>query len=103
MIPKSGYRFSEKIMRQRMERFLSRFLPCPCVLFRLALIGALIAVFALAGCGRKGPLDPPPSASLAGDQGAAKSGGAPPAIDSQGRPIAPPGPDKRIPLDALLN
>jgi predicted small lipoprotein YifL len=102
MVPKSGYRFSEKIMRQRMERCLRRFLPCPCVLFRLTLIGGLIAVFALAGCGRKGPLDPPPSASLAGDQAAA-SGGALPAIDSSGRPHAPPGPNKPIPLDALLN
>lgn len=30
--------------------------------FRLALIGTLVAAFGLAGCGRKGPLDPPPSA-----------------------------------------
>jgi predicted small lipoprotein YifL len=27
---------------------------------RLAVIGALAMAFALAGCGRKGPLDPPP-------------------------------------------
>jgi predicted small lipoprotein YifL len=81
---------------------LSRFLPCPCVFFRLALIGALIAAFALAGCGRKGALDPPPAASLAGDQAANSSDGKP-AIDSSGRPHAPPGPNKRIPLDALLN
>ena len=32
--------------------------------FRLALIGALAAALALAGCGRKGPLDPPPGASI---------------------------------------
>jgi len=80
---------------------LSRFFPC--LRLRLALIGALVAAFALAGCGRKGALDPPPAASLAGDQGAAQSGGAPPVLDRQGRPIAPPGPDKRIPLDVLLN
>ena len=30
--------------------------------FRLALIGALAVSFGLAACGRKGPLDPPPSA-----------------------------------------
>ncbi len=30
--------------------------------FRLALIGALAASLGLAACGRKGPLDPPPSA-----------------------------------------
>jgi predicted small lipoprotein YifL len=34
-------------------------------LARLAMIAALGAAFALAGCGRKGPLDPPPSASIA--------------------------------------
>jgi predicted small lipoprotein YifL len=36
--------------------------------FRLALIGALAAAFGLAGCGRKGPLDPPPSAVSATGQ-----------------------------------
>ena len=35
---------------------------------RLALIGALVASLGLAACGRKGPLDPPPGASLAGEQ-----------------------------------
>ena len=34
---------------------------------RLALIGVLAAALGLAGCGRKGPLDPPPGASLAGE------------------------------------
>ncbi len=90
-------------MRPPMERFLSRFLPCPCVLFRLALLAAVVAAFALTGCGRKGALDPPPSASLASSQPAAKAGSVPPAMDAQGRPIAAPGPNKRIPLDALLN
>ena len=33
-------------------------------LARLAVIAALGAAFALAGCGRKGPLDAPPSAAL---------------------------------------
>ena len=83
---------------------------------RLALIGALVASFALAACGRKGPLDPPPSASLAGEQPVV---GAPAAPDVQpapegaqvyrvpigpdGKPIAPGMRDKRIPLDVLLN
>ncbi len=30
--------------------------------FRLALVGALAVSLGLAACGRKGPLDPPPSA-----------------------------------------
>jgi predicted small lipoprotein YifL len=81
-------------------------------LLRFALIGALAASFALAACGRKGPLDPPPSASLAGEQpvpgdqsgpdGAqVNSRGQP--LGPDGRPIAPGMRDKRIPLDVLLN
>ncbi|HEX5210880.1 MAG TPA: lipoprotein [Pseudolabrys sp.] len=35
---------------------------------RLALIAALAAALGLTACGRKGPLDPPPSASVAGEQ-----------------------------------
>ena len=76
---------------------------------RLALIGALAASFALAACGRKGPLDPPPSASVAGEQpepaGAQVTG----AQVNRGpvgpdlKPIAPGIRDKRIPLDVLLN
>ena len=77
---------------------------------RLALIGALATSFALAACGRKGPLDPPPSASLAGEQ-VAPGGQAAPAgaqvnrgpIGPDGRPIAPGMRDKPIPLDVLLN
>ena len=73
---------------------------------RLALIGALVAAsLGLAACGRKGPLDPPPGASLAGDQavpaGDVKYG--PPVTGPDGKPIAPAGPNKRIPLDVLLN
>jgi len=71
---------------------------------RIALIGALVASFGLAACGRKGPLDPPPSASVAGEQAAPVD--AQPnrgSIGPDGRPIAPGMPDKRIPLDVLLN
>jgi predicted small lipoprotein YifL len=72
---------------------------------KVALIAALAASLGLAACGRKGPLDPPPGASLAGDQtvpaGDAKYG--PPIIGPDGRPLAPAGPNKRIPLDVLLN
>ena len=71
---------------------------------RLALIGALTASFALAACGRKGPLDPPPSASVAGEQAApagAQVNRGP--IGPDGKPIAPGMRDKQIPLDVLLN
>jgi predicted small lipoprotein YifL len=50
----------------------------------------------LSACGRKGPLDPPPAAH----------GGPQPTdleYDDQGRPIAPVGQKRRIPLDVLLD
>lgn len=73
---------------------------------RLALIGALVASLGLAACGRKGPLDPPPGASLAGDQ-AAPSGAPATAtrgpVGPDGKPIASGNVNRRIPLDVLLN
>jgi len=73
-------------------------------LLRLALIGALVASFGLTACGRKGPLDPPPAASLAGEQ-ATPAGNTKyaPILGPDSKPIAPGGPNKRIPLDVLLN
>jgi predicted small lipoprotein YifL len=73
---------------------------------RLALIGVVAASLALSACGRKGPLDPPPGASLTGDKAApadSKSASTHLRTGSRGQPIAPRGPNKRIPLDALLN
>ncbi|HEY7232106.1 MAG TPA: lipoprotein [Pseudolabrys sp.] len=77
---------------------------------RLALIGALAASLALAACGRKGPLDPPPSASLTGEQPAPGAQTGPASaqtyrgpVGADGKPIAPGMSDKRIPLDVLLN
>ena len=94
---------------------------------RLAIIGALAAALGLAGCGRKGPLDPPPTAAAPGAQPQATSqpagimapfgspspgggqtansggagGGA--GVDDNGQAVAPKGEHKRIPLDSLLN
>lgn len=74
--------------------------------FTVALIGALVASLGLGACGRKGPLDPPPGASLAGDQatpaGASDAANRGP-IGPDGKPIAPGGVNRRIPLDVLLN
>ena len=89
---------------------MSRFAARP--LFRLALIGALAASLGLAACGRKGPLDPPPGASLEGEPQAnmpdlmSSSRGAPRAtteVGPDGQPLQPKGPKKRILLDGLLN
>jgi predicted small lipoprotein YifL len=72
--------------------------------FRPALLLALGAALALSGCGRKGPLDPPPAASLAGEEAAQKPAGpVPKVMDSRGRLITPPGPNKPLPIDVLLN
>ena len=88
-------------------------------LSRLAVAAAMAALLVLGGCGRKGPLDPPPGASVAGEP-APQSGGlltpmaapigggsaassAPAALGPDGRPQAPKGPDRRIFLDGLLN
>ena len=84
---------------------------------RLALIGVLAAALGLAACGRKGPLDPPPGATLEGqpqpnapglisNKGVTPIGSdtsADPGVDENGQPRAPRGPVKRIPLDNLLN
>jgi predicted small lipoprotein YifL len=95
---------------------LSRFHDRP--FLRLALIGALAASLGLAACGRKGPLDPPPGASLTGETqanapnpmsnpmatpigGQATNGDAGVGPDGQAR--APTGQKKRIFLDNLLN
>lgn len=86
---------------------------------RLALIGVLAAALGLAACGRKGPLDPPPGASLEGvaqpnapnlmtRTNAPKAIGSEsddgnPGVDENGRARAPKGPKKRILLDNILN
>ena len=85
---------------------MSRFPDRP--FFRLALIGLLAASLGLAACGRKGPLDPPPSAAATPDKDEAADR---PSIRS---PFEKPGdnapraagnqvPDKPFILDPLLN
>ena len=64
---------------------------------RVAVLAALLALgLTLSACGRKGPLDPPPGAAVG-------PGGTLIELDQEGRPLAPPGQKKRIPLDALLD
>ena len=95
---------------------MSRFFDRP--ILHLALIGLAAVSLGLAACGRKGPLDPPPSASLAGEQqvsspnpmsnpiaapigGQAKNDN--PGVGPNGHVQAPKGLKKQIPLDVLLN
>ena len=83
---------------------------------RLPMLGALAAALGLTGCGRKGPLDPPPAALTQPGQAAAAPEpvfgvnpmardpqSEPKASDSSGRPIAPKGAKKPLPLDWLLD
>jgi predicted small lipoprotein YifL len=76
---------------------------------RLGLIGALAAGLLLAGCGRKGPLDPPPAnmtaPPAAQDQAPGASPASPPqtGYDESGQPVAPPGRRHRHFLDWLLD
>lgn len=80
-------------------------------LTRLAVAGALTAALALAGCGRKGGLDPPPSAAVSQpgqDQGQGQGQGQraePERFDEEGRPVAPPATQKKhiFFLDWLLD
>jgi predicted small lipoprotein YifL len=84
---------------------------------RIALVAALTAALGLAACGRKGPLDPPPSASLPqapatytsrpglGEEHYGVPGGAPaaPAGPASTAPASnPPPPPKTFFLDFLL-
>ena len=82
----------------------------------LAVIGALVAAFALSGCGRKGPLDPPPSAAAPQPAKAAspsrgiglnpmarEAPSSPAVFDSGGRPVAPKGEKKPLPIDWLID
>jgi predicted small lipoprotein YifL len=66
-------------------------------LFRLAATGALVLALGLtlSACGRRGPLESPPGV-INTPQGAIE-------LDSEGRPIAPPGQKKRLPIDWLLD
>ena len=63
---------------------------------RLGVTSALVLALGLglSACGRRGPLDPPPGV-VSTPQGMVE-------VDSQGRPLAPPGEKRRLPIDFLL-
>jgi predicted small lipoprotein YifL len=68
---------------------------------RVAAVSALAIALGLtlSACGRKGPLDLPPGTSLYDSPNAIQ----PQQFDTQGRPLAPPGQRKRLPIDTLLD
>jgi predicted small lipoprotein YifL len=70
-------------------------------LVRIAAFAALVGALALAGCGRKAGLDPPPASAVSDPTGQPE---APPAIGPDGKPLAPPSGKKRwLPIDILLD
>lgn len=71
------------------------------LLVRLIVVGCGAAAL-LAGCGRKGPLELPPS-EVSGPPPVGTDGKPFQALDQYGQPQAPPGPKKHIPLDNLID
>ena len=79
----------------------------PALFYRSALALLVVASLALSGCGRKGALDAPPGGLAANPDGSideeTSAGGE---VIRRGSPRGLPlikGPNKSIPLDALLN
>jgi predicted small lipoprotein YifL len=72
-------------------------------LLRSAVIGALAAAALLGGCGRKGPMELPPSANVKEPENDPVTGKPRPILSREGYPIAPRGEEKRIPLDWLID
>jgi predicted small lipoprotein YifL len=67
------------------------------------LLAALVAAALLAGCGRKGPLEAPPSAQALEPDINPVTGKRRPIMDQYGYPVAPSGEKKQIPLDVLID
>ena len=64
---------------------------------RVAALGALMLGLGLtlSACGRRGRLDAPPGV-VSTHQGQIE-------VDAEGKPLAPPGQKKRLPIDVLLD
>jgi predicted small lipoprotein YifL len=96
---------SDMVRAVRGESLVIRRLPA--LSYRLAAVAVLAAALGLTACGRKGPLDAPPgglSANPTGslDEETEEGGEVVRKGTARGLPIIR-GPDKRIPLDVLLN
>ena len=80
-------------------------------LLRIATLSVLVAMILLSGCGRKGPLDPPPGSTFqppsSNTQVEEGDNSTQPNVQStfgqDGRPIAPRGVKKKLPADALID
>ena len=72
------------------------------ILPRVAVIGVLAAALGLAGCGRKGGLDPPPGGTAAAADQAVTPGAGPPSSPDALPPSTQPLP-RRTPIDWLID
>ena len=73
---------------------------------RIAIVAALFAALGLSGCGRKGALDAPPAALDSADGGTEVPASEQTSVLRPGTATTLPvirGPNKRIPLDVLLD
>lgn len=73
---------------------------------RIAIVAALFAAIGLSACGRKGALDAPPAALNSADAGTEVPASEQTSVLRPGSATTLPvirGPNKRIPLDALLD
>ena len=87
------------------------------LVLRIAIVATLAAALGLTGCGRKGPLDPPPSAVAAAPAEAVPQGpgpslnpisgppksNTPAAFGPNGEPVAAKGQKKSLFLDWLID
>jgi predicted small lipoprotein YifL len=65
-------------------------------------IGVLVAALGLAGCGRKGPLDPPPGAVATSAPPVEAQPSTEPQLGADGQPLPPPPPPRRSTLIDFL-
>ena len=73
----------------------------PRALGAVATVAAMILALGLAGCGRKGGLDPPPGASVVDPNAVSQPA---PTVSPDGRTLPPArGPDRTSPLDFLID
>ncbi len=77
--------------------------PAGLQLLRLAVFAALCGALCLAGCGRKGGLDPPPTSVADQTAAAQPSPGGPEVAPEPNAPTPTPGQRKWTPLDWLLD
>ena len=72
-------------------------------LARIAVIGVLAATLGLAGCGRKGGLDPPPGAAAAEANDVPRPDATPERSPNYDPNVPPAGPKRRLPIDILID